>query len=72
MTDTGILVMLTPPGQPGKRASPDRIQEVRKLHQTIPLPLGADGDVNAENLDDITAAGATYLVAGSALMGAES
>ena len=59
MTDTGNLVMLTPPGQPGKRASPDRIQEVRKLHQTIPLPLGADGDVNAENLDEIIAAGAS-------------
>lgn len=64
----GILVMLTPPGHPRRRASPDQIDEVRRLHRNCRLPIGVDGDVNARNLDELIAAGASYLVSGRALL----
>jgi pentose-5-phosphate-3-epimerase len=65
---SGILVMLTPAGQPGKRAGADRIEEVRRLHQMFALPIGVDGDVNSQNLGAVVEAGATYVVSGRALM----
>jgi pentose-5-phosphate-3-epimerase len=64
----GILVMLTPPGQPGKRAGLERIEEVRRLHRNCEHQLAVDGDVNAQNFDAVVAAGATYLVSGRALL----
>jgi len=59
----GVLVMLTPPGQPGHRADLDRLSLVQAAC-THGLPVGVDGGVTLANLDHISAAGALYAVVG--------
>lgn len=59
----GVLVLLTPPGQPGHRADLDQLMLVRSACARG-LPVGVDGGVTAANLDHISAAGARYAVVG--------
>lgn len=62
----GVLVMLTPPGQPGHRADLDRLSLVQATC-AHGLPVGVDGGVTHANLDQISAAGARYAVVGRAI-----
>lgn len=62
----GVLVMLTPPGQPGHRAD---LRNLRIVEETLCItkgPVGVDGGVNTENIDEIMSAGCTYVVVGRA------
>ena len=59
----GVLVLLTPPGQPGHRADLDRLSLVQAAYARG-LPVGVDGGVTRANLDHISAAGARYAVVG--------
>lgn len=67
----GLLVMLTPPGQPGHLASLDRLALVREADHHG-WPTGVDGGVTDAGLDPISGAGARYAVVGRALVGATS
>lgn len=62
----GILVMLTPPGVPGRAADLDLLGSAVWALAGC-RPRGTDGGVTAENLERIVAAGASYVVAGRAL-----
>jgi pentose-5-phosphate-3-epimerase len=64
----GVLVMLTPPGQPGHRADLGRLGLVTALTGRG-MATGVDGGVDADNLARVAAAGAGYAVAGRALVG---
>lgn len=63
----GVLVMLTPPGQPGHLADLDRLPLVRATRDHG-WPAGVDGGVTDANLDDICESGARYAVVGRALI----
>ncbi len=62
----GVLVMLTPPGQPGHSADLERLPLVRATCE-LGWPAGVDGGVNAANLEHISGSGAGYVVVGRAL-----
>ena len=62
----GVLVMLTPPGQPGQRADLDRLPLVQAMCDHG-WPAGVDGGVTDENLDQLRDSGARYAVVGRAL-----
>ncbi len=62
----GVLVMLTPPGQPGHRADLGQLSLVQTAC-AHGLPVGVDGGVTDTNLDHIAASGARYAVVGRAL-----
>lgn len=67
----GLLVMLTPPGQPGHVADLDQL-EVVTAASGGGLPAGVDGGVTDDGLGRISASGARYAVVGRALAGAVS
>lgn len=65
-----ILVMSVNPGFGGQSFIPaqlDKIRQVRRLIGGRPIELEVDGGVNAETAAAVIAAGATVLVAGSAV-----
>ncbi|MGB5951491.1 MAG: hypothetical protein WBG57_03125 [Ornithinimicrobium sp.] len=62
----GVLIMLTPPGQPGHQADLDQLSLVRAARMSG-WPVGVDGGVTEANLDPIHEAGVRYAVAGRAL-----
>ena len=62
----GVLVMLTPPGQPGHQADLSRLSLVAESLGMTDGPVGVDGGVNRSNLNAIIDAGCTYVVVGRA------
>ena len=62
----GVLVMLTPPGQPGRLADLGQLPLVKAACHHAG-PVGVDGGVTDADLDLIAGAGATYAVVGRAL-----
>lgn len=64
----GVLVMLTPPGQPGHLADLRQLALVRAAVGAR-LPAGVDGGVTGAGLDSIAACGARYVVVGRAIAG---
>jgi pentose-5-phosphate-3-epimerase len=67
----GVLVMLTPPGQPGHQADLDRLALVQATCEHG-LPAGVDGGVTEANLGPISQSGARYAVVGRALIHASA
>jgi ribulose-phosphate 3-epimerase len=68
-----VLVMSVNPGFGGQRfiaESLDRIRRLRQMLDNSPSDITADGGIDAENAAAVVAAGATTLVAGSAVFGA--
>ena len=65
-----ILVMSVNPGFGGQSFIPSQLTKIQRLRQMIgdrPIELEVDGGVTADNAASIIAAGATALVAGSAV-----
>ncbi len=65
-----ILVMSVNPGFGGQSFIPGALEKIRRLRAMIadrPIELEVDGGVNAETAPAVIAAGATVLVAGSAV-----
>ena len=65
-----ILVMAVEPGFVGQRAIPDisvRIEKVKQLvtDRSVHVAIGVDGNVSAENVDELVRAGASFLVLGT-------
>ncbi|MFZ1414518.1 MAG: ribulose-phosphate 3-epimerase [Defluviicoccus sp.] len=65
-----ILVMSVNPGFGGQTFIPAQLEKIRRLRRMIgdaPIEIEVDGGVNAETAPAVIAAGATVLVAGSAV-----
>jgi len=71
-----VIVMLIRPGWGGQQMQPALLDKVRALRARaaaagLPLPVEVDGGVKAHNASMCVEAGATLLVAGSAVFNAE-
>ncbi len=71
-----ILIMSVNPGFGGQSYIPQSTQKIRRLRQMLTERgsgawLEVDGGINAKNAAEVVAAGATALVAGSAIFGGE-
>ena len=62
-----ILVLSVNPGFGGQSFIPEMIQKIERLKEMTDLPIQVDGGINAETAPLATRAGATVLVAGSAV-----
>ena len=72
-----VLVMSVFPGFGGQKFIPDSLDKLRELRAFIDesgkdILLEIDGGVNEENIEEIKAAGADVVVAGSAVFNAEN
>jgi ribulose-phosphate 3-epimerase len=69
-----ILVMSVNPGFGGQSFIPSSIAKVRQIRTLLgkrPVEISVDGGVNRDNAGPLVQAGATILVAGSAIFGAQ-
>lgn len=70
-----VLIMSVNPGFGGQQFIPSALERVKRL-QAITIERGStaviqiDGGINASNIDNVVTAGATKIVAGSAIFGA--
>ena len=72
-----VLVMTVEPGQGGQKLIPETLEKVRKLKAEIEkrelaVEIQVDGGITAENAALAVEAGASILVAGSSVFGAEN
>jgi ribulose-phosphate 3-epimerase len=70
-----VLVMSVNPGFGGQEFIPESLDKVRRLRKLIDerglkVRIEIDGGVNADNIAEVTGAGAEIIVAGSAIFGA--
>jgi len=68
-----VLCMSIEPGYSGQDFMPDALPRIRKVRETLAsdLPVQVDGGIGPENIRDVYDAGATLLVAGTAIFGRE-
>ena len=71
-----VLVMSVNPGFGGQEFIPESLDKVRRLRKMIDerglsTRIEIDGGINAENIAEVTGAGAEIIVAGSAIFGAK-
>jgi ribulose-phosphate 3-epimerase len=64
-----VLCMSIEPGYSGQDFMPGAIERIRTVRSMLPedVPVQVDGGIGAENIRDVHDAGATLLVAGSAI-----
>ncbi len=69
-----ILIMTVEPGFGGQKLIPETVEKIAQAKEMIgarPIELEADGGITAQNLAEVTKAGANVIVAGSAIFGAQ-
>jgi ribulose-phosphate 3-epimerase len=68
-----VLCMSIHPGYSGQKFMPEALDRVRRLRELLPAekPIQVDGGVGLENVHALREAGASLLVAGSSVYGAE-
>jgi ribulose-phosphate 3-epimerase len=71
-----ILIMSVNPGFGGQSYIPGATEKIRRLRQMLdaigsPAELEVDGGIKAHNAAEVAAAGASVLVAGSAIFGGQ-
>jgi ribulose-phosphate 3-epimerase len=67
-----VLCMSINPGYSGQEFMPDALQRVARLRELLPtMHIQVDGGIDVENVREISDAGATLLVAGSAIFARE-
>ncbi len=68
-----VLCMSINPGYSGQKFMPDALERIRALRAALPasIHIQVDGGVGADNIREVHDAGATLLVAGSAVFGRE-
>ena len=69
-----ILVMSVDPGFGGQKFIPSTMNKVRRLRRALirrrlPLDIAVDGGVNHENAEAVVEAGASIIIAGTAIFG---
>jgi ribulose-phosphate 3-epimerase len=67
-----ILCMSIHPGYSGQAFMPEALDRVARLAGLVDVPIQVDGGVGAENVSELRRAGASLLVAGSAIFGRPS
>ncbi len=68
----GCQVLAVQPGLPGQTMAAGSLEKIRAIREAFPqLPIEADGGVTAETIGQYKSAGATQVVAGSAIFNAE-
>ena len=68
-----VLCMSIHPGYSGQKFMPEALDRVRRLRRLLPeeTPIQVDGGVGLENVHPLREAGASLLVAGSSVYGAD-
>jgi ribulose-phosphate 3-epimerase len=68
-----VLCMSIHPGYSGQKFMPDAVERIRRLRAALPedIPIQVDGGIDHETIGAAHGAGATLLVAGSAIFGGE-
>jgi ribulose-phosphate 3-epimerase len=67
-----VLCMSIEPGYSGQAFMPDALERVRRLKELLPdTPIQVDGGIGNDNVRQVYDAGATLLVAGSAIFSRE-
>jgi len=69
-----VLIMSVNPGFGGQEFIPETLEKISRLRQMAagrPLDIAVDGGVCLENVASLVHAGATTLIAGSAIFGRE-
>jgi ribulose-phosphate 3-epimerase len=68
-----VLCMSIHPGYSGQKFMPDAVDRIRRLRAALldDIPIQVDGGIDHETIGPAHAAGATLLVSGSAVFGAE-
>jgi ribulose-phosphate 3-epimerase len=68
-----VLCMSIEPGYSGQPFMPEALPRIRRLRELLPeaTPIQVDGGVEAENAREVHEAGASLLVAGTAIFGQE-
>jgi ribulose-phosphate 3-epimerase len=64
-----VLCMSIVPGYSGQEFMPDALDRIAELTSLVDVPIQVDGGVGEENAAAVRAAGASLLVAGSAIFG---
>ena len=72
-----VLIMSVNPGFGGQKFIPQSLDKIKKLKQMIDaknynVDIQVDGGVSVDNIHDIVTAGATIVVAGSAIFGKDN
>jgi ribulose-phosphate 3-epimerase len=68
-----LLVMTVNPGFGGQKLIPEIINKIRFINKIYPsLPLCIDGGVTIENIGQLSQAGATQFIAGSAIFSSQN
>jgi len=68
-----VLCMSIHPGYSGQKFMPEAVDRIRRLRVALPerIPIQVDGGIDSDTIGAAHAAGATLLVAGSAVFGQE-
>jgi ribulose-phosphate 3-epimerase len=64
-----VLCMSIEPGYSGQPFRPEALSRIRRLRELVDRPIQVDGGVSEDNARALRAAGASVLVAGSAIFG---
>jgi ribulose-phosphate 3-epimerase len=62
-----VLVLSVDPGFGGQVFIPETIQKIKRLKEMTDLPIAVDGGITVETAPPVAKAGASVLVAGSAV-----
>jgi len=69
----GCQILAVNPGLPGQAMEPGMLEKIRSLRKAFPLvPIEVDGGINFLTIPQCKEAGATVVVAGSAIFNAEN
>jgi ribulose-phosphate 3-epimerase len=66
-----VLVLSVDPGFGGQAFIPETIQKIQRLKEMTDLPIAVDGGITVETAPPVAKAGASVLVAGSAVFGGD-
>lgn len=71
-----VLIMTVEPGEGGQKLIPETIEKVKEISKyieenAIDIDIEVDGGVNLENVEQLKEAGATIIVAGTAIIESE-
>jgi ribulose-phosphate 3-epimerase len=66
-----VLCMSIVPGYSGQAFMPDALERIAELRSLVEIPIEVDGGIGEDNVRLVHAAGASVVVAGSAVFGGD-